>query len=307
MTLNVIELFDAHLNASWLRPENVVWDTVASSVIRGQAFTRPTLDLGSGNGIFSFLTAGGRFEAEFDWFLQAEPERVAGPADLYDVSPRVLAPAIRRAPDYRIDVALDHKRGLLEQAAVLDLYERTVEHDAAEPLPFADGAFATVFSNILYWLDEPQRVLKECARVLAPGGRAVFCVPDPAFYTLCESYRWRETGSEWLRLLNGGRDGCMHWTATQETFERWAADAGLRVIRHHSYLHQRTLALWDTGLRPLSRPLIALVNNLPDQRRAAVKQEWMAAVRPLLLALLEEEGRATGCGGFHCFVASKPA
>ena len=59
-------------------------------------------------------------------------------------------------------------------------------------------------SNILYWLDEPVKVLREIRRVLSDDGRAILCVPDPTFYTLCESYRWRELDSDWLRLLNGG-------------------------------------------------------------------------------------------------------
>ena len=57
------DLLDAHLSVCWLRPENVVWDTVASYLVRKQGLSRPTLDLGCGNGIYSFVTAGGRFGA----------------------------------------------------------------------------------------------------------------------------------------------------------------------------------------------------------------------------------------------------
>lgn len=304
--MDLADLFEAHLNVSWLRPENIVWDTIASYWVRQQGLTRPTLDLGSGNGMFSFVTAGGRFDVDFDWFRHTGLDDAAGAGDIYNASPRVTVLPIVKAPEYRIDVALDHKRHLLEQASLLDLYERTVQHDAAAALPFADGEFATVFSNILYWFDEPMRVLRECARVLARGGRAVFCVPDPVFYTWCESYRWQELQSEWLRLLNGGRDGCVRWTVTDEVFERWISRVGLRVVNHQRYLHERTLRLWDVGLRPLSRPLIKLVNGLGGEARASLKREWMAAVRPLLWALLEEERRAAGAGAFHMCVAQKP-
>jgi len=255
--------------------------------------------------MFSFLTAGGQFEVEFDWFQQTNTDDRPGAADIYDASPRVLALPIIRAPEYRIDVALDHKPHLLEQAALLDLYERTVEHDAQTSLPFSEGAFATVFSNILYWCDEPLRVLHECARVLTDGGRAIVCVPDPMFHAWCESYHWRTRHSAWLQHLNGGRDACLRWTACRADFEQWASKAGFEVVSHRSYLHQRTVVFWDTSLRPVSRPLCKLVNGLSREARASFKQEWIAAVRPLLDALLDEELRASDPGGFHLFTLRK--
>ncbi len=48
---------------------------------------------------------------------------------------------------------------------------------AGEMLPFADGAFDRVWGNaVLHHLDLP-RAAQELYRVLAPGGRAVFCEP----------------------------------------------------------------------------------------------------------------------------------
>ncbi len=299
------DLLDAHLNVSWLRPDNVVWDATASYRIReARSFVRPVLDLGSGNGIFSFVTAGGRFGIDFDWFVQVDVARADG--DMYEARAKECPPTIAKVPEYRIDVALDQKRRLLEQAALLGLYDEFVEHDANYPLPFPDEQFATVFSNILYWLEDPEKVLGECARILGRGGRGLFCVPDPSFYMVCESYRWREFGSEWLRLLNGQRDVCIRWTATPAEFDQMAAAAGLRVIGHHPYLGRRTLLLWDTAMRPVLRPLIRMVNGLMPARRAAIKAEWITALRPPLRALLYEELEAVPDGGFHLFVVEKP-
>lgn len=298
------DLIEAHLNVSWLRPENVALDGTTSYLVRKQGLSRPALDLGCGNGIFSFLTAGGRFGVDFDWYVQVEVETPAS-GDIYNATPNNLAPNIIRCPDYRIDVALDLKQNLLDQAALLDFYERFVQHDANDPLPFPDGEFATIFSNVLYWLDKPVKVLQECHRILADSGRAILCLPDPAFYTYCESYRWRELGSEWLHLLNGDRDESISWTVTQSEFEKMADDAGFVVNYHRNYLQRRTLQLWDLGLRPVSRPLIKMANMLTREQRAAFKREWMDAARPMIRALQDEEINASEDGGFHLFVLSK--
>ncbi|CUU87374.1 hypothetical protein [Campylobacter hyointestinalis] len=52
---------DDFLNMTWLRPENVVWDCIASSLIGSELLKDDSkiLDIGIGNGYFSFMTLGG--------------------------------------------------------------------------------------------------------------------------------------------------------------------------------------------------------------------------------------------------------
>ena len=75
---------DAHLNVNWLRPESVLWDAVASTVISEFPILSPSLDFGSGNGIFSFITAGGTFSPEYDWYRNADPTGFRQNRDIYD-------------------------------------------------------------------------------------------------------------------------------------------------------------------------------------------------------------------------------
>jgi SAM-dependent methyltransferase len=298
-------VLDAHLNVCWLRPEQVVWDAAASFLVRTQGLERPTLDLGSGNGINSFVTAGGRFGAAFDWYVNVDVEAPSSNTDIHDAPATVCAPFITRRPQYRIDVAVDVKQQLLQQAGGLGFYGQTVQCDANASLPFQDRTFSTVFSNILYWLEEPRHALRECGRILRDGGRAILCLPDPLFLEFCESYRWRPLKSEWLRLLNAGRDACVRWVFTPDDVERIARDAGFEVVSCRSYLQRRTLAVWDVGLRMVARPLIRLVNSVTPARRAEVKQDWIRTIRPLLQALLNEELTHDGPGGFHFVVLQK--
>ncbi len=54
------------------------------------------------------------------------------------------------------------------------------QHDLNEPLPFRDASFDAVVSvHTLYVLDDPERTLRELARVTAPGGRLVIVHPRP--------------------------------------------------------------------------------------------------------------------------------
>ena len=75
-----------------------------------------------------------------------------------DVSDARLAAARERAGRAAVDVAFLHA-------------------DMTEPLPFDDGAFAAAVSRLsLMIAPDPVRVLRELARVVAPGGRVVTAV-----------------------------------------------------------------------------------------------------------------------------------
>jgi predicted SAM-dependent methyltransferase len=54
-------------------------------------------------------------------------------------------------------------------------------HDLRKPLPWPDGRFSAVYASHLLehlYFDEGQRLLRECFRVLKPGGHIRLVVPD---------------------------------------------------------------------------------------------------------------------------------
>ncbi len=90
----------------------------------------------------------------------------------------------------------------LRRAARSGVYRTLALGDGAR-LPYADGAFATVFSNsVLEHIPLLEPVLGEVARVLRPLGRFVFTVPSDAFPRLLAARRdsardtasWKKAG-----------------------------------------------------------------------------------------------------------------
>ena len=295
-----------HLNIWWLRPESALWDAIASERTHSIPIVSPSLDLGSGNGLYSFVAAGGAFDADYDWFVHARSRGFSAAKDIYDVA-AVQDPArhIRRRPRYRFDHAFDHKKNLLSQAAKLDFYGTLRAGDANGRWPYADGELKTIYCNILYWLNDPRTRFREISRVLARGGRAILCLQHPRFKIMCESYQWRARRSNYLRLLNRGRAETHHWTADDAELRSLAKSAGLKMVHHETYLSAETLKFWDTGLRPLSPALIEMARRLAPADRRAVKKEWMAATLPLLREMLAQDRRDVRPGGYHLAVLEK--
>lgn len=287
---------DAHLNLQWLRPESALCDAIASALIGSFPFDSPSLDLGCGNGLFSFVTSGGAFTEDYDWYRNARP----GNGDMYDVVVTVpRAEWIARRSGYGIDVGFDAKESLLVQAAALDFYGRVERGDANRPLPFAEESFATVFSNILSWLESAANALAEIHRVLRPGGRAVLCLPTERFHEYCASYRWREERSRLLELLNRGRVDTLQWSLPWTELQALARRIGFSVVERREYWSPLTMRVWDIGLRPLSPVLIKLMASLGEKERAATKREWIETVRPFAAELLAMEAASPAPGAYQ--------
>lgn len=182
MNLDLPSTFDQLLNAFWLRPETAMWREIDIRAMSAFEFRSPSLDLGCGDGIFSFIRAGGSFGDSFDAFqAMGDLDNFFNNSDVFDAFEDSLNPIVTSPASYQIDVAFDHKINLLKKSSTLGLYKEFKHGDANKSFPFDDERFESLFSNIVYWLDDPLGVLHECARILRPEGRACLMLPDKVF------------------------------------------------------------------------------------------------------------------------------
>lgn len=274
------------VEAYWLRPENALWMTLRSLTLRDVHLARPSIDVSCGDGIFSFLHLGGVLDPAFDVFCSVADVDVRRrqPSDMFDHVETDYKPPVLSAPGVGIDVGEDCKASMLAKAGRLPLYERLVEHDNNNPLPFSDETFSTLYCNSAYWVTKIDLFLSELRRVTRDNGRIVLQVKlDSMKAHTVESHR-AVLGDRFLQIVGSRFE---HWPTmtNRTTWERRFADAGLRVLSATPFITAAHSRLWDVGLRPIAPLLIRMANGLTPLSRLAVKRDWGELMVDLLSPL----------------------
>lgn len=304
------ELFRAYLNAFWLRPETAVVQTLQARALAPLLASRPVpgfCDLGCGDGIHTSLLFGWRFAEEFDAFQALNLEA----ADVFDAPP---------APGFRAEIAregmpvplgLDLKLSSVARAGRLGSFASVLQCDAAR-LPLRDGSLALIHSNALANLGDPamDAALRECARVLAPGGSLLLASASSSYpEALYYGPRLRSAGADRelarLQRLDGGRSRGLLRPWSEADWARRLASAGLRFELGTPCVPPEVLGFWDTGLRPYLRDLVRWTRGIADRRAfLELKRASIEVLERLLLPLLEAPLERAGT--FLIVAARKP-
>lgn len=301
------------LNVFWLRPETALWREIDIRVMQAFEMRSPSLDLGCGDGVFSFIRAGGEFDRSFDAFRSvSQLDQFFKNVDIFDSYDENLSSAVTKSPTYRIDVGFDHKINLLKKAGQLGLYGELKHGDANLPLPFLDASFNSIFSNIVYWLDSPQVVISEISRILKPGGIACLMLPNITFpqFSFYNQLYVKDGDTRWkfLEMLDRGRftDNIRQAKSLRE-WQTMFDQSGLKIERHHSHLSKLTIQAWDIGLRPLFPVLLEMSNALPPEKFISIKNKWMQTMMAFIEPLIEIDREIPGNEqpAFHCFELRK--
>lgn len=301
------------LSVFWLRPETAIWRELDIQAMAPFHFRPPALDLGCGDGIFSFVRAGGRFDPGFDAFRAVgELDKFFENVDVFDAFEGSIAPTVIQRPAYEIQCGFDHKENLLRKAGQLGLYRELKLGDGNRPLPFADDSFRSVFSNIVYWLDDPEAVLKEISRILNRGGQACLMLPNETLpeFSFYHQLHVKTGDADWafLEKLDRGRFADNIRQAKSATsWEAMFAAAELRVVGHVAHLSKTVIQIWDVGLRPLFPVLRKMADFVPREALPALKREWVAILHQFLapIARMDSRLRQQAEPAFHCYILEK--
>jgi SAM-dependent methyltransferase len=179
----------------------------------------------------------------------------------------------------KLDVGLDPWVSPMKEARSRGAYRLLVLGEGAS-IPFADGSFATVTStSVLEHIADLEPVFSEVARVLKPGGKFVFCVPNHRFpEKLWGRQFFRRLGVHGLgdaysRFFN--RIARHEHTESPEVWRERLERAGFALEDTWDYFPPKALHILEWG-HPLGLP--SLVSKKLFGKWVLVPKRWNLAI-----------------------------
>ena len=300
--------------ALWLRPETAFWRIRDIQKIResGFKFSGKCLDMGGGDGIFNFLLNGGRLNPKFDFYsITNNLNKHVKFVDIYDSEikdPSKFKDIVLDQPQ-KIDITnYDHKKNLLEKSKLLNFYSQTIQGDANKPLQIQDNLYDSIFSNIVYWINEPYFLLEELSRVGKLNSKLLFVVPNSRFLEKSNLFKYRnfKFDKKFLETLDRGRYKLNFNTVKRR--EEWIAiieKTNWKIIENKSYLSDDLLSYWDIALRPFSPFIIDAFDTLAKEDRLRIKTNYVSDLLPIVEGFINaqdelEEKNGSNFELFYC-------
>jgi SAM-dependent methyltransferase len=181
--------------------------------------------------------------------------------------------------DHLLDVGLDPWSAPMKEAQQRGAYRLLVLGEGAS-IPFDDGFFAAVTStSVLEHIPDLDPVFQEVARVLKPGGKFVFCVPNHRFPEALWGRQFltriglRGLGAAYSRFFN--RIARHAHTDSPEVWQARLNQAGFELLDTWDYFPPNALHVLEWG-HPLGLP--SLISKKVFDRWVLVPRRWALAL-----------------------------
>lgn len=253
MSVSAAALLPRFLHVYPFQPATALWRATEIAALSQAGLPRGSgLDLGCGDGLLTSLV----LEACDD--MSEVEESVSG-------------------NETRQWTGIDPDAAEVELARQSGLYQ-TLLNCGGEALPLPDAHFDFVLSNsVLEHIPAVQPVLGEAARVLKPGGEAIFTVPSTGFHRLLRGPWW---GSSWgaarASYLSALDARLAHFYYWDEARWRQELDAvGLDLVSAQPYLNRAQTRRWEW----VSRVTAGLLSLLTGQKLRPIEIQRTLGLR----------------------------
>ena len=272
-----------YLNIYFLKPFDAVNDTLTATLIKKYNWEKPYLEIGSGDGMFSYIMHGGSFPLWFDRYLDVDLKK----SDIFDTHSKEKKIALRRLEKIKILNSVDAKDNHIKKIKHIG-FSKSATKSEYEKLPFKDALFDSIFLYIPHGLKDYELCLKECFRILKSDGRLIVLNYNNNVKNYFLSYnlskKFNNKISDYFKSLDNGRFAEI--TKLSKTLDNWKMffeKIGFKVISFKQGLNSTAWKFYDIQTRPILNQLITFFNFFPSVLRTFLKLIWMIAWYPILI------------------------
>ena len=278
----VEDVFKEFLNIHWLRPEAAFFKTYDYSILKDIfPLEEPSVDMCCGDGITSYIWAGGEFNLNFDMYQAVSnvDRMFECETDVFNHFNDRVKPDIKKKPNWNFSCGLDLKGNLLDKSKLLNFYDEIIEQDLTKPIT-TKKRYNSAFSTTI-WVGSNETGPIECSlknvnQILNPNGRFVFRVHERKFRQFMFHNYYEKHGFQWAKRLS--RNFNDNNPAEEVDIDWWIAALernGFKINKVYNYVPRLIIQFYLTGFRPMFKSLIKMYNLLSEKDRIELKKQWI--------------------------------
>tara|TARA_B100001057_G_scaffold500981_1_gene619454 strand:- start:22082 stop:22993 length:912 start_codon:yes stop_codon:yes gene_type:complete len=268
--MNKKTLFKSFLNFFWLRPENALIFSLKADKLNfyKKYFKGNSIDISCGNGIFTFLTFGGRISEKNDMYQSLD----YGNKDIYDKYENYNI-KIDYSPKKKFLYGSDWKKNLLKKSKKLKFYKKLILHDNNFKFPFKNNHFDFIYNSSSYWVKKFNFHINEMIRILKPNGKLILTVKTKNIikYNL-KSLTLRNFDTKFYKILDNNRlNSYKGLKSLEEYLKIIKKNKNVKINKVEPIYCRKINLIWDVGLRPIIKPMSILANSAKINDRLKAK------------------------------------
>lgn len=245
-------LLRQYLSYAWLRPFTGLWDAAVGMQLSKIDFPMPSLDIGCGDGVFSSIFMGTKYDEKFDIAAGMKSEG----RDLFDsYEEGKFRQFITEEPPRSFDIGIDIKESLVLKAAESGAYRTTRVDDGVLLKSIPSGTIGSAWSNVIKNFDDVEMAISNVHRVLKPGGFIVTQLPLPSmldnfyYYPQYMAEKDEQKKMHLWKMTRGEPAYHPRYLTTEEWSDMFIRQgfSGVQVVGYA--VNRYILQMWDTGFR----------------------------------------------------------
>ncbi len=272
-----------YLNIYFLKPFDAVNDTLTATLIRKFNWNIPYLEIGSGDGVFSYVMHGGKFPVWFDRYIDVNLKN----KDIFDTHDLVNGFDLKKIKKIRNLCSVDSKENHVKKIKEIGFADKAILSEY-ENLPFKNESFESIFLYTPHGLHDYDKCIKECNRALTKKGYMIVLNYNQNIknYFVCHKLYTKLKGTfkrYFKKLDNGRHDEITNLSKSLDEWRLFFRERGFKIIKYYEGLSPIAWIFYDIQTRPFLKPLIKFFNFFPKSFRTILKLIWMLVWYPILL------------------------
>ena len=272
-----------YLNIYFLKPFDAVNDTITSDLLLKFNWKKNYVELGSGDGMFSYIMHGNSFPIWFDRYLNVNLNN----KNIFNSKNKIIFPSLKKknfiiAPKLSIDERSHHVKFVKKIK-----FSKIAKRMNYESLKISKNSEKLIFFYTPHGLKNYNTSLNEAANCLKKGGKIILLlyldnVKDNFIFYKLKNKTIGALKIFFTKMDNGRYNETNKISKNFKSWTKIFKKNNLVISNYYTGLSPLAWKIYDIQTRPILKYLIKFFYTLPLFMRTIFKISWMIVFYPIL-------------------------